>query len=340
MIMGKQFIGRKIRRDMATGWVPDELTDWEIYDGESYHRALYRDGDLRSPVSWHKHSVEELVDLALPHINDGSIVVDYGTGTGGSAIELLKKTDSRGISIELILIDPLRSWFGKAREILGERDDVHFELSVEEKGSGGFSFKGMQEMMGGRKADVILSSSTLHLVPMKAIDDLVKQFAGSLSPTGVVVWNSGDLECGFRPLDAARLHDPYRIVRNILREDEARMRMMAELSKSHGNSTEKRLDRIFPIPFPIEVIFEAFSGAGFSNEISERIVHFSNEDAENFILVPRLAEIAAPLMEGDERDTAIKKSLEIALSNIKNQGLGSDTGYRSHWVYGLHKQEN
>ena len=116
--------------------------------------------------------------------------------------------------------------------------------------------------------------------------------------------------------------------------------MMSELPESLWNSTEKRLDRIFPIPFPIEVLMEAFSDAGFSNQVSEKVILFENNDAESFILVPRLAEIAAPLMQGDERDGSIKKALEIALSNIRNQGLGSETGYRSHWAYGLHKLEN
>jgi len=322
---------------MATGWSPQDLSDWEIFDGEAYHRALYHDGDLERPASWHKKSVETLIGLAIPHIKDGSVVVDYGTGTGGSAIELLKKLDVGGISIELVLIDPLKSWFGKAREILDQRDDVHFELSVVGGADGGFSFRSLKEMLGGRKADVIISSSTLHLVPVKAIDDLVKQFAGNISPNGIVIWNSGDLECGFRPMDAARLHDPYRIVRKILREDESRRRMIAELSESFGGITEKRLDRIFPIPYPIEVLIEAFSGAGFSNHISEKVVLFENEDAENFILVPRLAEIAAPLIEGKERDDAIKIALKQALLKIRNQGLGTETGYRSHWVYGSHK---
>ena len=90
------------------------------------------------------------------------------------------------------------------------------------------------------------------------------------------------------------------------------------------------------IPFPVEIILEAMSDAGFSTELSERVVEFSNLDAERFVLVPRLAEIAAPLLEGEERDNAIRKALGIALSKIANQGKGEDDHYRSHWIYGLH----
>ena len=76
---------------MATGWSPEGLTQAEIDDGEAYHRALYLDGDISRPAGWHRDSVKHLLDLALPHIDEGSLVVDYGSGTGGSAIELLKE---------------------------------------------------------------------------------------------------------------------------------------------------------------------------------------------------------------------------------------------------------
>ena len=72
------------------------------------------------------------------------------------------------------------------------------------------------------------------------------------------------------------------------------------MSDEERNKSEKRLDRIFPLPFSVEVITDAL-GAGFSSEISEKVVRFSNDDAERFVLVPRLAEIAAPLLKGIER---------------------------------------
>ena len=75
---------------MASGWVPEGLSESEIADGEAYHRALYIDGDLGRPAGWHRDSVDRLIQLAIPHISEGSTIVDYGSGTGGSAIELLK----------------------------------------------------------------------------------------------------------------------------------------------------------------------------------------------------------------------------------------------------------
>lgn len=321
---------------MASGWKPSGLSDFEIADGELYHRALYLEGDTNRPAGWHRDSFSHLLDLCLPHIEEGSIVVDYGSGTGGSAIELLKVLDEKGISIQLVLVDPLESWFGKAWEILGHRDDIHFELSISKDESGKTLFRNLDEMLGGRKADVIISSSTLHLVPVRALEDLARQFAESLSPGGVFVWDSGDVESEMRPASASCLHDPYRAVREYLRDDKARQSLLAEMAAEDAARAEKRVDRIFPVPFSIEVMLEAFESAGLTSRISDHVVGFANQDAERFILVPRLAEIAAPLIEGGERDAAIRSAVAAVLSDMREAGTASNNGYRSHWVYGFH----
>ena len=53
---------------MASGWVPEGLSDAEVADGEAYHRALYLDGDLERPAGWHRASVDRLIQLAIPNI--------------------------------------------------------------------------------------------------------------------------------------------------------------------------------------------------------------------------------------------------------------------------------
>ena len=321
---------------MASGWMPEGLSESEIADGEAYHRALYLDGALGHPAGWHRDSVERLIQLAIPHISEGSTIVDYGSGTGGSAIELLKVLDEIGMEVELILVDPLPSWFGKAREILADRDDVHFELSVSVDEDGKLKFRKLGDILSGRKVDVIISSSTLHLIPERAISGLAREFHGSLRPGGAFVWDSGDIECDFRPDDSARLHDPYRAVREILREDGIRMELLAKLGGDGALKEEKRLDRIFPEPFSLDVIIGALTEAGFEGEISDKVVDLSKEDAQRFVLVPRLAEIAAPLLEGEARDSAIKRALDKALKDMKEVGFADEHHYRSHWVYGRH----
>ncbi len=238
---------------------------------------------------------------------------------------------------QLVLIDPLVSWFSKARDLLKGRPNVHFELSIEKDDAGKLSFRRLEDMLGGRKADVIISSSTMHLIPERAVRDLASQFSGSLKEDGVFIWDSGDLESEFRPDHSALLHDPYRAVREILRNDEIRASRLSEMSSEEVLQHEGRLDRIFPGPYSMDVILDALSAVGFSSEIHDEVVGFSNNDAERFALVPRLSEIAAPLLTGEERDEAIRGALKIALAEIAEQGKGSHLEYRSHWVYGVHR---
>ena len=155
--------------------------------------------------------------------------------------------------------------------------------------------------------------------------------------TMLLIWDSGDLESDFRPINSSLLHDPYRAVRDILRDNRQRIEILSRLSNEESNKSEKRLDRIFPLPFSVEVIIDSMREAGFNTEISEKVVKFENDDAERFVLVPRLAEIAAPLIKGKERDNEIKKALKIALRRIADDGRGTDSSYSSHWIYGTHR---
>ena len=63
---------------MATGWEPRNVSKSQLEDGLDYHNAIYHYGDIQKPARWHLESVSHLIDLALPHIRDGSVIVDYG----------------------------------------------------------------------------------------------------------------------------------------------------------------------------------------------------------------------------------------------------------------------
>ena len=123
----------------------------------------------------------------------------------------------------------------------------------------------------------------------------------------------------------------------ILRTDAQRESLLAMMSDEESKS-EKEAGQDIPLPFSVEVITDALGGAGFSSEISEKVVRFSNDDAERFVLVPRLAEIAAPLLKGIEREDAIKRALKASLVELENRVKQTARAHRSHWIYGCHRR--
>ena len=94
---------------------------------------------------------------------------------------------------------------------------------------------------------------------------MASQFAGCLQEDGVFIWNSGDLESEFRPSDTALLHDPYRAIREILRDDEIRITRLSEMSSEEVLQHEGRLDRIFPGPYSMDVILDALGAVSYTH---------------------------------------------------------------------------
>ena len=319
------------------GWNPDGLTSEDLQDGEAYHQSLYSHGDVTAPLSWHKDSITPLISLAMESLSDGAVVVDYGTGTGGSAVELLKACDNAGISINLTMIDPLPSWFQKAHSLLAHRDDVRFELSLSTNQEGRRVFRTLDEMLGSVKADLIVCSSTFHLVPRKALNGLMREMYGALAPGGALVWSSGDIHDSQMPTNRALLHDPYRAVREQVRDNEDRISALHELDEDARIRCEKVADSIFPQPPDISMLIDAAKAAGFDLHIDTEEISMSFVDAERFILVPRLAEVASPLPAGEHRDALICSALEVVFASMQASNQADDKWYRIHWTYGKNR---
>jgi len=309
----------------------------ELADGEAYHRALYAEGDIMSPLGWHRDSSSLLIEMAMPLLHEGARVVDYGCGTGGSAIELLKACDARGLGIELMLVDPLPSWFHKAHSLLADRPDVRLELSLRTDADGRRLFRTLDEMLDGEHVDLIVCSSTFHLIPAKVLDALLKEMAGVLLPGGSLVWSSGDIAHPSRPSSRALLHDPYRMVRARLRGEEARLAALDLLDEQARTRCERAADAIFPEPPDVSIMLNAVEGAGMSSRIATEQIEMSLDDAERFILVPRLSDVAAPLDSGEQRDQLIRSALEASFTAMREGGKADDDVYRIHWTFGVHE---
>ncbi len=82
----------------------------------AYHEAVVG-------ASWHINNIEELIKLVKNKIKNGDIVVDFGAGTGASAVYFLKKIKK---NYKLWLVDNSPSWLGKAYNLLQKKKNVDF----------------------------------------------------------------------------------------------------------------------------------------------------------------------------------------------------------------------
>ena len=102
-------------------WRPDKPTS---KGATAFHEAV-------ANSSWLQDDLYELVKIVRSKIHKGDTVVDFGAGTGSSAILLLKYLKKE---INLWLVDNSQSWMAKAYEILNKFPNIKFFI-LEKKGN-------------------------------------------------------------------------------------------------------------------------------------------------------------------------------------------------------------
>ena len=204
-------------------WRPDPGAD--LRDGEGLHRLLYDDGDMRHPRGWSAAPTSIIVTQAMEELEalvatraprDVLRVLDYGTGTGLAATELLKACRERGfderlqragVELEVHLVDIPGSWFAKGYEILSASSWTRFHSMIGADGR----FRPLGEVTGGLKMDVILSSMVFHLIKPRAFVRVVDGLGELMKPGGRLVWSTPDV--GPAGPFAVLFHDPNRALR-------------------------------------------------------------------------------------------------------------------------------
>ncbi len=320
-------------------WVPpvDPLPEM-LADGREYHNVLFHDGDVTRPRGWHRENVAHLIELLRPHLGDGSIGLDYATGTGGSALPLLTACEESGINVTLALTDVMPSWFLTAHRMLHEHAGTHFFL---------LDLRSPMPLLGTfgeNRFDFIVSASTIHLLPEKKLEGIFQELHGMLKPGGVLVFNSGDLEHPKRAeSNAALLHDIYRVARDLLHEEPRYQSALLELKARDPEQHARVLKNhaVFPKPFSCCRLDEAVRKAGFVEELNETLViDKARQDALDFIQVERLTGIAGAIAERNERRELIAEFMELAFAELVRRGEAEADHIRTFWNFGVYRKSS
>jgi SAM-dependent methyltransferase len=352
-------------------WSPPPSTD--LADGEALHRFLYHDGDLRAPRSWCSFGaavltgwLTDFVRARIAQIRAGRSaprlrILDYGTGTGFQAIELLKAWEEQGlleqlaelgVDFGLYLTDLPSAWFAKGFELFRGHPQVScFALRDEATGR----FPPLSEVLSGERVDAVLASMVFHLIPVAALPSTLESIAGALAPDGAMLFSTPDL--GPRRPGALLGHDPNRALRGAVLEMLASERRAREiLSGIPGASTELELDlqrararltpeasararraadrQILPRPTDVSVLQDPLT-RWFRGEIIVDASEMRIEDSVDGILIP-----ANQRYLGEIEDPAARARISrwlmtsYVLPPIAHGPAGTGGGYRLQWTLG------
>ncbi|MEA2155237.1 MAG: hypothetical protein QOE11_1377 [Solirubrobacteraceae bacterium] len=339
-------------------WQPEPGAD--LRDGVGLHRLLYDDGDLRHPRGWSAAPTSRIVTQAmeelealLPARSRGDVmrVLDYGTGTGLAATELLKAIRERGfderlqragVALEVHLVDIPGSWFAKGYEILSGCSWTRFHSMIGADGR----FRPLGEVTGGLKMDVILSSMVFHLIRPRAFGRVVDGLGELMRPGSRLLWSTPDV--GPAGPWAVLFHDPNRALRahwKALVAGEAQPRTplqheaVAVARRARDGApliADDRADK--------RILKDANTGAGlgemlaarFDGEIATQAHEIADRETLDTLLVPSNQGEYLPEIEVLEiREAVIEELLTGDILPVLHAGpAGTALGYNVHWTFG------
>ncbi|GEM_PF-46059 len=273
--------------------MPAEINPWKPERPTSKGAAAYH--DAVSNAKYYTEILDELIKIFEQKINEDDIVVDFGAGTGVSAVRLLEHVKK---NFELWLVDNSAAWLGKAYEVLKDKKNVKCFLL--EKTDAGYAT--LADTIGRNKADHVISANTFHLV--SDAEGAFIGINGALKEKGTFTIQSGNITRDSRPEGALMVDDTVKrvhgIALDIVRND------------PKFNSYKKNLDEriklnesqrkfVFPEPRPIEFYLDALKKAGFEyQEPVFKLFKVNYSDWQNFLMVRRLQAGILPEIGGHE----------------------------------------
>ena len=334
----------------------------DLEDGRALHRLLYVDGDVRYPRAWCSAPTGAVVAGALEVVErrladaragDTVRVLDYGAGTGLATIELLKavrergieeRLRSRGVELELHLVDLPSSWFAQGEALLRGHRAVRFHSLL--GASGGF--RPLLELTGDRRVDVVMANMVFHLIPAAALPRAAVDLTSVTAAGGRLVWNAPDL--GPAGPYAVLFHDANRALRRrwleLLRGEpgggphtaEAVELVRAELDDEALRAAQARADRrVLPRANAATEVAVALADAFGGEATVERPTYeLLAEDVVDTLLVPsNQEEFLSELRDRALRERVIAElMLGDVLPELQGGPAGTAEGLNVQWTLG------
>jgi len=288
-------------------------------------------------ASWNHHCLNPLISMAEKNIKNNDIVVDFGSGTGTSAIQILKNLKPK---VKLWLVDNSPAWLGKAYEVLSSEKNVDFFL-LEKKSYGVAT---LSDTLGKESVNHVISANTVHLIP-----NLKETFTGiakALKPGGTFVFNTGNVtregrEEGILMLDSTiyRVHD---IAIEIIRED----RNFAKYKKNIKKKIEKYDSQrkfVFLSPRSIDDYVKALKESGFKGiKVDFKRYRLKYTEWIKFLRIKRLQAGILPEIGGKDpspdeekdRDKIIIIAAKKLFKELEEKNpFADDKSYLGEWAY-------
>lgn len=351
-------------------WQPDPETDRE--DGRALHGLLFTGGDLRHPRQWCAAPTGfvvagalEVIEARLAGAREGDVIriLDYGTGSGLAAIELLKacreldierRLEQLGATLEVHLADLPSSWFAQGFALLRDCTWTRFHsLRAADR-----SFLPLLEVTEGQRMDAVMANMVFHLIPPEALERVAEELASVINPGGRLLWNSPDL--GPPGPYAALFHDPNRMLRKRWREliagsssgggtensdarsaipDSVRQavrEVRASLSESALRDAQSRADRrILPRAHAADDVAAALR-RHFRGQVALPTYEMITEEILDALLVPsNQGEYFPEIRDRDVREAALSElMLGEVLPTMRESPAGTALGMNVQWTLG------
>ena len=254
-------------------WHPDK----PISKGATaYHNAV-----VNAP--YYSECLDKLMKIASQRIKKGDIVVDFGAGTGVSALRLMKHLKA---NVKLWLVDNSPAWLGKAYEIFNRNPNV--ECFLLKKNDNNYATLG--ETIGEEIADHVISANTVHLIPN--LERTFKGINSALKPHGTFTFQSANIIRDGRKKGVLLVDDTIKRVHDIAIkkiQTDKRYENYRKVINDRIEIENEQRKLVFPEPRPLEFYLNTLKTAYFKYSKSYyKLIRIKYNDWMNFLKVKRL----------------------------------------------------